>query len=447
MLKKLFKRIDQRFSIYTLCKVICVLLILFLLIKTQVVWGSWAGILRSVMQPFVIGFVLAYVMHPLVEFLEKKGISKNFSIIALWVCVLVFLIVMLVMLMPVLYDKINEFMTSMIDGVVWISNKIKTLGNMKDFSLVNSITNNIVNMLQSYDDWVPQLVSSLPGLMNTVLNMVTNILFSIIIAIYMLFDFDRIKLGLRKFIHLFFKNSDVYLHEIDQNVTVYLKSLIILMQLVSSLPGLMNTVLNMVTNILFSIIIAIYMLFDFDRIKLGLRKFIHLFFKNSDVYLHEIDQNVTVYLKSLIILMLIKFVEYSAFYFMIGHQDWLIIGLLTSFGVIIPYLGGTIANSIGIITALTLPPSNIVALIIGIMILSNVDAYVISPLVHEKRSAMGPLVTLFAVFAGGVISGAVGIMVSVPAAIAIKTMMEVYEKRNDRKLYGNAVEADDEVVQ
>ena len=118
---------------------------------------------------------------------------------------------LLVMLMPVLYDKINEFMTSMIDGVVWISNKIKTLGNMKDFSLVNSITNNIVNILQSYDDWVPQLVSSLPGLMNTVLNVVTNVLFSIIIAIYMLFDFERIKRGLRKFVHLFFKNSDIYI--------------------------------------------------------------------------------------------------------------------------------------------------------------------------------------------------------------------------------------------
>ena len=368
MLKRFLKKIDQRFSIYTLCKVICVLLILFLLIKTQVVWGSWYRMLRSILQPFIIGFVLAYVMHPLVEFLEKKGIPKNFSIIAIWVCVLVFLIVMLVMLMPVLYDKINELMTSMIDGVVWISNKIKTLGNMKDFSLVNSITNNIVNILQSYDDWVPQLVSSL--------------------------------------------------------------------------PGLMNTVLNVVTNVLFSIIIAIYMLFDFERIKRGLRKFVHLFFKNSDIYLHEIDQNVTVYLKSLIILMLIKFIEYSAFYFMIGHQDWLIIGLLTSFGVIIPYLGGTIANSIGIITALTLPPSNIVALIIGIMILSNVDAYVISPLVHEKRSAMGPLITLFAVFAGGVIMGAVGIMVSVPAAIAIKTAIEVYEQKTDRRLYDNAVEPD-----
>ena len=353
MLKRFLKKIDQRFSIYTLCKVICVLLILFLLIKTQVVWGSWYRMLRSILQPFIIGFVLAYVMHPLVEFLEKKGIPKNFSIIAIWVCVLVFLIVMLVMLMPVLYDKINEFMTSMIDGVVWISNKIKTLGNMKDFSLVNSITNNIVNILQSYDDWVPQLVSSL--------------------------------------------------------------------------PGLMNTVLNVVTNVLFSIIIAIYMLFDFERIKRGLRKFVHLFFKNSDIYLHEIDQNVTVYLKSLIILMLIKFIEYSAFYFMIGHQDWLIIGLLTSFGVIIPYLGGTIANSIGIITALTLPPSNIVALIIGIMILSNVDAYVISPLVHEKRRDTAAMATLFAVFAVGAILGAVGNLVCVPAAIAIKTAIQVSE--------------------
>lgn len=356
MFRRFLKKLDEHCSLYTLSKVIGVLLILYLLSKTVNVWGNWAGMLRSILQPFLIGFVLAYVLHPMVAFLEKKGIPKNFSIIAIWVCALVFLIVMLVMLTPTLYDKLNEFMMSMIEGVVWISNKIKLLGNMKDFSLVNSITNNIVNLLQSYDDWVPTLVSGL--------------------------------------------------------------------------PGLMSTVLNVVTNVLFSIIIAIYMLFDFDRIKGGIKKFIRLFFKDCDDYLHEIDENVTVYLKSLIILMLIKFIEYCAFYFMIGHQDWLIIGLLTSFGVIIPYLGGTIANTIGIITALTLPSANIIALIVGIMILSNVDAYVISPLVHEKRSALGPLVTLFAVFAGGVIMGAVGIMASVPVAIAVKAINEVYRKKH-----------------
>lgn len=359
MFKRLLKKIDERCSIYMLAKVIAVLLILYLLMMTQQVWGSWVSILRAVLQPFLIGFVLAYVMHPLVMFLERKGIPKNFSILAIWVIIIVFLVILLVMLMPVLYGKINEFITSMIDGVKWISDKIKEVGNMNDFSLVNSITDNIVKLLESYDDWMPGLVSSL--------------------------------------------------------------------------PGLMNTILNTFTNILFSIIIAIYMLFDFDRIKRNIRKVFHTIIPKSDPYLREIDENVSVYLKSLIILMLIKFIEYCAFYFLIGHPDWMIIGFLTSLGVIVPYLGGTIANSIGIITGLTMPSGNIAALIIGILILSNVDAYVISPMVHEKRSSLGPLITLFAVFAGGVLLGAVGIMISVPVTIVVKTVIEIYHRKHPKE--------------
>lgn len=360
-MKDVLKKLDQKFSIQILCKIICVLLILFLLIKTESVWGSWAEIAKSILKPFLVGFILAYIMHPMVEFLEKKGIPKNFSIIALWVCVLVLLIAIIVLILPILYDKINEFIISMINGVIWISDKIKTVGNLNDFSLVNTITDYIVSLLESYGDWIPQLMSSL--------------------------------------------------------------------------PGIMNSVINVITNALFSIIIAIYMLFDFDRIKRSIKKVVRLFFKDCDIYLHEIDQNVAIYIKSLIIIMVIKFAEYSFFYFVIGHSDWLIIGLLTSLGAIIPYIGGTIANTIGIITALTLPPSNIIALLIGILILSNMDAYVISPLVHERRSSLGPLITLLAVFAGGVIMGPIGIMASMPIAIGCNTIIGVYEKQHHRKLY------------
>lgn len=359
MLKRLLKRINERCSIYVLIKIIAVLLIVYLLLLTQQVWGGWVSVLKAVLQPFLIGFVLAYIIHPLVTFLERKRIPKNFSILAIWLVIIVFLVILLVMLMPILYTKINEFIISMVDGVKWISDKIKAIGKLKDFSLVNSITDNIVKLLESYDDWMPGLVSSLPGLMNTILGLLTNFLFSIIIAIYMLFDFERIK------------------HTIH--------------------------------------------------------KIFHTIMPKSDEYLKEVDENVTVYLRSLIILMVIKFIEYCTFYFLIGHPDWMIIGFLTSLGVLVPYLGGTIANSIGIITALTLPGSRIMILIIGILILSNVDAYVISPLVHEKRSALGPLVTLFAVFVGGVVMGAVGIMVAVPVAIVMKTIFEIYHKRNPKE--------------
>ena len=160
------------------------------------------------------------------------------------------------------------------------------------------------------------------------------------------------------------------------------------------------------------------------------KKAFHLFIPNSDIYLHEIDENVTVYLKSMALLILIRFVEYCAFYYCVGHHDWLIIGIISALGAVIPYIGGTVANAIGILTGLTLPSSNLAALIIGIIVLSNVDNYVISPIVHEKRSSLGPLLTIFVIFAGGVIYGPIGIMLSVPVTIMIKTGMVIYKQEH-----------------
>ena len=75
-------------------------------------------------------------------------------------------------------------------------------------------------------------------------------------------------------------------------------------------------------------------------------------------------------------------VEYCAFYYCVGHHDWLIIGIISALGAVIPYIGGTVANAIGILTGLTLPSSNLEALIIGIIVLSNVDNYVTVSYTH-----------------------------------------------------------------
>lgn len=359
MLKKILHRIDEQFSLYMIAKIIGVLLIVLLLIATEEIWGSWVSMLTTILRPFILGFAIAYIMHPLISFLEKKGISKNITIIVLWILVIVGIVVLLFMLMPTLYAKINEFLSSLITGVQWISSKIKEVANLNDFSLVNSMTENIVNLIEKYDDWMPGLVSTL--------------------------------------------------------------------------PSLMSSILDVITNVLFTIIIAIYMLFDYDRIKVGIKKFMRFFVSHCDPYLHEIDENVTVYLKSMVLLIFIRFFEYCAFYYFIGHHDWLIIGILSAILAVIPYIGGTVANAIGIITGLTLAPINLMILIVGILVLSNVDNYIISPMVHEKRSSLGPLITLLAVFAGGVVYNLIGIMISIPFVIACKTTCDLYKERHADK--------------
>lgn len=97
MFKKLLQKFDDHCSLYMLLKVIGILMILYLLIRTQSVWGSWTSMLVSITTPFVTGFVIAYIMSPFVDFLKKKGIPKNFSILAIWM-ILIFLIIVLIIM-------------------------------------------------------------------------------------------------------------------------------------------------------------------------------------------------------------------------------------------------------------------------------------------------------------------------------------------------------------
>ena len=102
MLKKILRKIDERFSLYAMAKIIGVLIILFLLMQTQRIWGNWMSIAYSVLQPFLYGFALAYIMNPLVLYMKAKGLNKNFSILLLWIIILVILVILIVLLLPML---------------------------------------------------------------------------------------------------------------------------------------------------------------------------------------------------------------------------------------------------------------------------------------------------------------------------------------------------------
>ena len=139
-----------------------------------------------------------------------------------------------------------------------------------------------------------------------------------------------------------------------------------------------------------------------------------------------IDYEVGSYIHSLLILMIIRFFEYSLVYLIVGHHDWMILALLTSISLLIPYLGPTVVNCLGILTALTLPVSRVLLLITFIMVLSFVDEYVIAPLVHAHNTGVTPLWSLFSIFAGGTLFGAVGIIVAIPVYLSLRAVYRVF---------------------
>ena len=202
----------------------------------------------------------------------------------------------------------------------------------------------------------------------------------------------------------------------------------------STIPTILASAVDLTVRTVFSVVVSIFMCFGWHSIKYHIKKTVGNISALLSSCLTVMDYEVGSYIHSLLILMIIRFFEYSLVYLVVGHHDWMILALMTSISLLIPYLGPTVVNCIGILTALTLPVSHILLLIGFIVVLSFVDEYVIAPLVHSHNTGVTPLWSLFSIFAGGTLFGAVGIIAAIPAYLSIRSIYRILiQKGSDTK--------------
>lgn len=174
-------------------------------------------------------------------------------------------------------------------------------------------------------------------------------------------------------------------------------------------------------------ITSIYFLFDMDRIRFKLKKWLKKKSKRTYNYLKRIDYELSQYFVGLEKYILIQFIEYTTIFFIIGHPYYLILGVLCSVTTIIPYFGGIFANIIACITAFFVNTKLFILTLIVAFICPNIDGYIISPRVYGKTNNIPTLLTIFAVFAGGILYGVVGIIIALPVAIILLATYRFYE--------------------
>lgn len=171
----------------------------------------------------------------------------------------------------------------------------------------------------------------------------------------------------------------------------------------------------------------IYFLIDMDKI----RKEVKFFFqKRTDKaynYVRSLDKEMKNYLSGLVQVILITLVEYTLAYTIIGHPNAILLGFLAAIANLIPYFGGIAVNIIASITAFVISPALLIRTIITFIVLSSLDSYVINPTVYGKTNRIHPLVTIIALFAGGVIFGITGVFISFPLTIIIATTYKYFK--------------------
>ena len=195
-----------------------------------------------------------------------------------------------------------------------------------------------------------------------------------------------------------------------------------------------NSSVNVITTGIVVICAAIYFLIDMDKIRDHIKKYVNRKNRRTCLYLTKLDDELTKYIGGLGKNILIQVIEYTLAFLLIGHPNYLILGILSGLSAIIPWFGGFLVAVISLLVSSVISTKLFLLTVVICIVCPILDGNVIGPKVYGKTNKLHPLTVIFAVSAGGVIGGFWGIVLSLPIAIIIKTTYNFYRRDIDKKI-------------
>lgn len=198
--------------------------------------------------------------------------------------------------------------------------------------------------------------------------------------------------------------------------------------------NIVNASVGLATSFIVVVFVSIYLLIDMEKIRDSIKNFIGKKRNKTYNYIKKLDIEVSNYFSGLGKNILIQLVEYTTIFFLIGHPNYLILGVLTACSTIVPIFGGLIVNIIALLISSVISPTLFWLTLIVCCVCPQIDSYVIAPKVYGKTNQIHPLINIFAVFAGGILGGAAGIIVSLPITIIIIATYKYYKEDIENKI-------------
>lgn len=208
-------------------------------------------------------------------------------------------------------------------------------------------------------------------------------------------------------------------YNLNINIDLYLESIINF--IINNGMDIIKNIINYFSKFIFVVILSICILINIDYIKAFVSKF-----KYKDLF-YNINDRLKNYLIANIKIILIQFIEYTSVFFIIGHPNYLLLGLLNSVNNFVPYIGSFITNTLSITTASVISRKLLILTSVISIILPNIDAYIITPKIHKDTNKLPETLCITSVIIFGLLFGIFGIILAVPLLIII---IEVLKYKN-----------------
>ncbi|MBX3504984.1 MAG: AI-2E family transporter [Parvibaculum sp.] len=152
-------------------------------------------LLKGILLPFVAGMAIAYFLDPLADRLEKYGLSRLAATALITVFFLIVAIVLLIVLVPVLYNQLIALVEIMprllLRGQEWLvtvgDGRLGRLLGVQGADVEQAISANLGGSL----DWLVKFISSLGTQGLQIVALISLVVVTPVVAFYLLLDWDR----------------------------------------------------------------------------------------------------------------------------------------------------------------------------------------------------------------------------------------------------------------
>lgn len=365
-------KLDEKYvkiGVHVIIFGVILLILLFTIINIQDVTnfiGKILGTFFSLISPLIIGLILAYLLDPLVELLDKKLWSKR-------------------------KKKSNRRLAATAISFTIIIALLIGMGYSISLSLKNGegfkLSHNLIKGMEEFIDNF------------------TNIP-------------DKLKF------RLYTSKTESQKDEIIDDIISITTSIV--QKAGNEIIASIAKIGGYIINIFVGIVISFYLLMDKHTMLEWWNKFIYAIFpisftKKLKNLWENTDFVISGYIRGQLIDALIMAILISIVLLILNIDYAIIIGIISGFSNLIPMVGATVATIIAILVALAGDtPIKALYALITLLILQQIDGNIIVPKVVGKNVNLHPLLVMLSLFMFGSLFGIIGMIVAVPITALIK---------------------------
>ncbi|BAZ00635.1 hypothetical protein NIES37_46300 [Tolypothrix tenuis PCC 7101] len=201
-------------------------------------------------------------------------------------------------------------------------------------------------------------------------------------------------------------------------------------QLLGGVPVFLGQAFNFTLELVATVILALYMAYDPESLVNGILKLIpRRHHQRFTRVLKACRARLRGWIFGTGIAMIFLGAGAALGLWILGIPSAFAFGIIAGIFEIIPYFGSIVGTFLPALVALSISPIKLVFVLILFLFLNQIDAHIVQPLVMGQQVNIHPVMVIVTFLVMGKLFGLIGVLLAVPAAAVIVTLIDEFTRK------------------